>query len=54
MGPVLPPQRKGRLPQHSKNRLVELQEKFNELKTCGVFAKPENVGVVAEYLNPSF
>ena len=31
MGPVEPPQRKGRLPQYPKDRLVELQQKFNEL-----------------------
>ena len=27
MGPVLPPQRKGRLPQYSRDKLIELQQK---------------------------
>ena len=30
MGPVLPPQRKGRVPQYSRDKLVELQQKFDE------------------------
>ena len=54
MGPTLPPQRKGRVPQYSRDKLVELQDKFDELESQGVFARPEDVGVVAEYLNPSF
>ena len=35
MGPVQPPQRKGRLPQYAHNKLVELQQKFDELKAQG-------------------
>ena len=54
MGPVQPPQRKGRLPQYSRNELVELQEHFDRLETLEVVKRPEEVGVVAEYLNPSF
>ena len=54
IGPVLPPQRKGRVPQYSKNRMDELQSKCDELESMGVLAKPEDVGVVAEYLSPSF
>jgi hypothetical protein len=54
MGPVQPPQRKGRVTQYAKNRLIELQEKFNELEAQGVFARPEDIGVEVEYLNPSF
>ena len=54
MGPTLPPQRKGRLPQYNRNRLVELQQKFDELESVGVFARPEEVGITVEYLNPSF
>ena len=49
MGPVQPPQRKGHLPQYARNQLVELQAKFDELETMGVFVRPEDV-----YLNPSF
>ena len=33
MGPVLPPQRKGRLPQYARNRLEELQDKFDQLES---------------------
>ena len=54
MGPVQPPQRKGRLPQYSRSKLTELQEHFDRLEVLGVFKRPEEIGVVAEYLNPSF
>ena len=54
MGPVEPPQRKGRLPQYARNKLVELQEKFDQLEELGVFKRPEDIGISIEYLNPSF
>lgn len=54
MGPTLPPQRKGRVPMYSHNKLTELQAKFSELEALGVFQRPEEAGVVAEYVNPSF
>ena len=54
MGPTLPPQRKGRLPLYARNKLVELQTKFDELEKLGVFQRPEEAGIVAEYVNPSF
>ena len=54
MGPVLPPQRKGRMPLYNRDKLDLLQQKFDELESLGVFAKPENVGVQVEYLNPCF
>ena len=54
MGPSLPPQRKGRLPQYNRSALDELQSKFDELEAAGVVAKPEQVNVRVEYLNPSF
>lgn len=54
MGPVQPPQRKGRVPQYAKDKLSELQDRFDELEEKGVFRKPEEVGVNVEYLNPSF
>ena len=54
MGPVQPPQRKGRVPQYARDKLVELQQKFDELESAGVFSRPEDIGVVAEYINPSF
>ena len=53
MGPVLPPQRKGRVPMYNKDKLNLLQSKFDELEELGMFAKPENVNVSVEYLNPS-
>ena len=37
MGPIKPPQRKGRLPQYACNMLVELQGKFDHLEQLGVF-----------------
>lgn len=54
MGPVQPPQRKGRVPQYSKNQLDTLQQKFDELENIGVFKRPEDVGITVEYVNPSF
>ena len=54
MGPVQPPQRKGHIPQYARNQLVELQAKFYELETMGVFRRPEDVPVNVEYINPSF
>ena len=54
MGPVQPPQRKGRLPLYGRNNLEELQSKFDELEALGVFCKPEDINVSVEYLNPSF
>ena len=54
MGAVQPPQRKGHVPQYSSNKLVVLQERFDKLKQCQVFWRPEDVGVTVEYLNPSF
>ena len=49
MGPVQPPQRKGRVPQYAKNNLVALQEKCDELEALGVLRKPEDIGVTVEY-----
>ena len=54
LGPVQPPQRKGRVPQYAKDKLVELQDKLDELESLGVIRRPEDVGVCVEYLNPSF
>jgi hypothetical protein len=54
MGPVQPPQRKGRVPQYSRDKLEELQEKFDHLEAQGVFKRPEDAGVRVEYVNPSF
>ena len=49
-----PPQRKGRLPQNASNKIVELQEKFDDLESQGIFQPPENLGITVEYLKPSF
>ena len=54
MGPVQPPQRKGRLPQYAQDKLRELQHKYDELEQLGVFARPGDLGINVEYLNPSF
>ena len=54
MGPVQPPQRKGRIPQYSRDKLSELQAHFDTLEGKGVFRCPEDLGIVVEYLNPSF
>ena len=36
MGPVQPPQRKGRMPQYARGQLEQLQTKFDELEQTGV------------------
>jgi hypothetical protein len=54
MGPVEPPQRKGRLPQYDRGKLVLLQEKFDELEALSVFEIPQKADTTVEYLNPSF
>lgn len=54
MDPVQAPQRKGRVPQYSKNQLDTLQQKSDELENVGVFKRPEDVGITVEYVNPSF
>ena len=48
MGPVQPPQRKGCVPQYSCDKLVELQQKFDELEQCQVFRRPEDIRVTFE------
>lgn len=53
MGPALPPQRKGRLPQCNKNKLDIYQTKCDELDNVGVLREPEHVDVKVEYLNQS-
>ena len=54
IGAVQPPQRRGHLPQYNRQRLSELQSKFDELEALGVVRKPEDVGVAVEYVHPSF
>ena len=54
MGPLLPPQRKGRVPQYSRDKFVELQQKFDNLEKQGIFRRPEDIDVTVEYLIPSF
>ncbi|CAH3143784.1 unnamed protein product [Porites evermanni] len=38
---------------YSRNQLVELQAKFDELEQAQVFRLPEDLGITIEYLNPS-
>lgn len=54
MGPVQPPQWKGRVPQYSRGQLQELQAQFDALESLGVFQKPEDIDVDVEYVNPLF
>ena len=54
MGSVQPPQRKSLVPQYSRHRLDELQQKSDDLERKGVFVKLEDVDIAVEYLTPSF
>ena len=53
-GSVEPPPQKGRLPMYTRENMVELQDKMDELEDLGVLAKPEDVGVSVDYVSPSF
>ena len=54
MSPVEPPQRKGRVPQYSHDKLVGLEAQFDELEQSRVFRWPEDVGITVEHLNRHF
>ena len=45
MGKFEPPQRKGKLPQYSRDKLGIVQDHFDKLEALGVLAKPESIGV---------
>lgn len=49
-----PPTRKLRVPNYCKNNMDALQAKFDELEAQGVFARPEDYGIVVEHVSPSF
>ena len=53
MGPAFPPQPKGRMPLYNRKLQEEYQKVCDSLEGS-VLVKPEDVGVVVEYLNPSF
>ena len=53
-GPALPPAQKLHAPCYGKNDLDILQDKFDELEAEGVFARPEEVGVVVKHVSSSF
>ena len=54
MRPVQPSLRKGRFPQYARDKLVEIQQNFDDLERQGIFRRSEDVGITVEYLNPSF
>lgn len=54
LSPPPHPQRKGRVPQYSRDQLDLLRTKIDELEAQGLFGQPEDLKVVVEYLNLSF
>ena len=54
MGSSLPPHYKERVPTYNKTNLDQLQNKFDDLYRQGVFARPEDLSITAEYVSPSF
>ena len=54
MGPTKPPPRKGKVPQYSPSMMQELQSYFDGFIDRGIFARPEDVGIVVENTNMSF
>lgn len=53
-GPVVPPSGKLHAPCYGRDNLQILQDKFDELESQGVFARPEDVDVVVQHVSPSF
>ena len=54
VGPNLPPQRRGRIPEYNKNDRELLQSKFDYLLQEGVFSRAEDINQPVEYVHPSF
>ena len=54
IGETKPPTKKLHTPNYSKSNLEELQDKFDELESQGVFVRPEDVGVNVEHVSTSF
>ena len=54
VGEKIPPQFKGKVPIYNRNDQGILQDKFEELRREGVFARAEDVGVPVEYVHPCF
>ena len=54
IGPVEPPESKGKLPMYNSSNLQRLQEEADKLEELGVLVKPEDVGVTVKYVSPSF
>ena len=54
IGPALPPQRKGRVPSYSEEKLRRLQDKLDALEHEGVLVRPDKAGAVVENLNLTF
>ena len=54
VGPQEPPQHNGKVPFYGSSDMTELSEKIDELVRKGVLAKPQDLGVSVEIVNPSF
>ena len=54
IGPVEPPESKGKLPMYNSSNLQRLQEEADKLEELGVLVKPEDVGVTVKYVSPRF
>ena len=54
LGKSMPPQHKGRVPFYGRDNLQQLQEKFDELESKGVFSRPQDIDITVENINPSF
>lgn len=54
MGPVEPLQRKGCITLYVRVKITELQQKFDELESLGLFQRQEDMAISVKYLNMSF
>ena len=54
MGPVEPPQCKGKLPFYNTSNMQQLQIEADKLEELGVLRKPEDMGITVKYVSPSF
>ena len=46
MGSVRPLEPKGRFPQYARNKLVERQQKFDDLERQGIYRQPNDIAMV--------
>ena len=52
--PIMPPQRKRKLPFYNQSNLCLLEDEADQLEKLGALAKPEDIGIDVKYVSTSF